>query len=94
MLAYNKGDVLLLEEAYIELLPWIAGHPNLYILGESFERCCKNCGGTEFEGDKPYITPAGEFISMRCTKCGTPMRTRDNLLDKEDKKNLLVTAVR
>jgi hypothetical protein len=94
MLAYNQGDVLLLEEAYVQLLPWISGHPNLFILGESTERCCKNCGGTGFEGAKPYITPAGRFESMRCTKCGTPMRTRENLLDKTDKKNLLVTAVR
>lgn len=94
MLSYNKGDVLLLEEAFVEIGPWIKNFPNLFILGESTERCCTHCGSTKLSGDKPYITPAGQFTSMRCDDCGAIMRTRINELNQDDKKNLLISASR
>ena len=35
---YNKQDVVLLEDLYLYLLPWISNHPNLGLYGDDLKR--------------------------------------------------------
>lgn len=43
MKKYNKQDVVLLEQLYLKLLPWIDNHPNLALL-DGRPEACPNCG--------------------------------------------------
>jgi hypothetical protein len=69
---YNKNDVVLLEQVYESLKPWIKGHPNYSVHTESF--CCPNCGSTAFNYRGYAYTAALKYRRCRCNSCGTWFR--------------------
>lgn len=64
---YNKGDVLVTEELYGVLRPWIKGHPNFSV--HTGELVCPRCGGTHYVGRGYYETAAGKYKRFRCKDC-------------------------
>jgi len=92
---YNQEDVRLLEEVYLELRPWIKGHPNLALAIDAKEPCCPNCGSFEFEeGEGYYTTPQNKYISVRCKSCGAVNRKKESLITKEQRKSLIIPNAR
>ena len=80
MLEYNDRDVLLLEEVYIKLRPWIRSHPNLNIIGGT-EMKCPSCGSEDIKPRGQYTTNAYSYDSYLCLDCGAYSRkTRTNLV--------------
>lgn len=67
METYNKGDVLVTEELYGVLRPWIKGHPNFSV--HTGELVCPRCGGTHYHGRGYYETAAGKYHRYRCKDC-------------------------
>lgn len=94
MQKYNEEDVLLLEEIYLWLRPWIHSHPNMAIYSFSEETICPYCGSSDLDEAGYYVTPAGRFISMRCNECGGVSRRRKTDLSKKEKENLIVSTAR
>lgn len=76
MLEYNKKDVLLLEEAYVFLRPYITNHPNLAIYQEALEPSCPTCGSVDIEECGHYTTSVNNYIAFRCKDCGAICRSR------------------
>lgn len=80
MVRYNKVDVIILEDVYLKLLPWMKGnqHPNMGNFYDSnIERCAK-CGSTdveEIEGEY-YYTTVNKYKIYRCEHCGSISRAR------------------
>lgn len=72
MLDYNKLDVLILEEVYLKLRPWIKSHPNLNMYQS--EIGCSTCGSlnTTFKGY--YTTQVNKYKSFLCNDCGAYSR--------------------
>ncbi len=67
MIAYNKRDVVLLEQIYKHFLPWIQGHPNTAVLkGISG---CPNCGSTHLQSRGRGITKTGTYQRLQCQDC-------------------------
>lgn len=66
---YNRQDVLLTEELYKRVLPWIENHPHkgLYL---DEEAVCPNCGGSELEKRGYSYTSVSKFQRFRCKGCG------------------------
>lgn len=64
---YNKRDVTLLEELYVELLPWIKGHPNLQHHNHGG---CPRCGSDESIKRGFHRTAASTFQTYQCKGCG------------------------
>lgn len=66
---YNRQDVLLTEELYKRVLPWIENHPHkgLYL---DEEAVCPNCGGSELEKRGFSYTGVSKFQRFRCKGCG------------------------
>jgi len=65
MLAYNKQDVVVTNNLYQELLPWIQNHPHVSFDG------CRNCGGAVLATTRTYMTKnKGEQTRYQCAKCG------------------------
>ena len=91
---YNKEDVLLLEEVYLQMRPWIRSHPNFGILSESPVPVCATCGCDRIHEAGEYVTPAGAFVSYRCENCGALSRDRTSSIPKEHKKVLKASTAR
>lgn len=94
MFSYNEEDVILLEEVYLELMPWIRPHPNYAIYAEANVPCCTYCGHTELNEVGYYYTSANRYITKRCVKCGGIMRERNSDITREERKNLHVAIAR
>lgn len=79
MLKYNKQDVVVLEEIYCSLLPWIKHHPNMANYSNDKEVCVK-CGSKLIDTiDRYFYTPSGKYQLYQCGDCGSIFRGRTNL---------------
>jgi hypothetical protein len=92
MLKYNKRDVVILEELYLKIRPWIKAHPNLGLYINTDEQLCTNCGNENLSWAGHYFTPAGKYRSFRCDECGAIGRSRQSDLDKETRARLLLSV--
>lgn len=66
METYNRQDVVLLEQVYDRLLPWISGHPNQ----SEDHKCCPRCGSDKFQARGYAYTAASRYPRFQCTACG------------------------
>lgn len=74
---YNVQDVIVLERLYEELLPWIAGHPNVALWMEpSDEPKCPHCGSTDLRFKGYKRTSVLTYRQYRCNGCGSYPRER------------------
>jgi len=88
MVDYNKHDVVILEELYVRIRPWIKSHPNIGLYGNMEIEVCVTCGSSNLQSKGFYYTPAGRYDAFRCRNCGAPGRLRRSDLDKEQRKVL------
>lgn len=91
---YNREDVLLLEEVYMEIRGWIKSHPNLYLYSETDVAVCPTCMSDKLESCGDYVTPAGRFESLRCLTCGSISRMRKSKLTPKERDYLRVSVAR
>ena len=94
MLKYNRVDVELLEELYLEALPYMRPHPNFALYAEATETCCIYCGHTELEDAGMYVTSANRYHAHRCKKCGGIMRDRLSDVTRQERNNMLISIAR
>lgn len=79
MLTYNKQDVVVLEEIYCRILPWIKNHPNISNYMENKISCVK-CGSESLvKLNRYFFTPSGRYELYRCKSCGAIFRGKKNL---------------
>jgi hypothetical protein len=69
MAEYNQNDVILLENVYDVLKPWIKNHPNqnLYTDGRSV---CPSCGGEDLQRRGFSYSISGKYQRYVCKTCG------------------------
>lgn len=83
MFKYNKKDVLVLEDIFIEMRPWLKT-PSLCSYFDEGSRCVA-CGSDDFiklEG-RFFYTPFGKYQLYRCKDCGKIFRDNVNLNRKK-----------
>lgn len=70
---YNRQDVMLLEELYAILLPWIPNHPTrtLYEGGSH----CPSCGGRNMVKRGYSYTKVSKYQQWKCNDCGSWFRS-------------------
>lgn len=78
---YNRMDVILLEELYTKLLPWIPGHPIRGLYDPSDHPICR-CGSHKIVKEGFAYTSVSKFQQYRCKDCGSWFRGRKNLADR------------
>lgn len=69
---YNRQDVVLLEELYEMVLPWIPAHPHRSLYGGSSG--CPTCGFEALEDAGFTYTKVSKFAQYRCPSCGSFFR--------------------
>lgn len=85
MEAYNKMDVLSLEELYNKLQPW-ANEANFMHLTEDI-RC--SCGSTKLQKKGVRATLTGKYQRYVCMSCGANYQGKQNLNPKGHSKTIL-----
>ena len=82
MKAYNMQDVVITEQLYDKLLPWITSHPSVALHDDLEEHSCPNCGSTELEKRGRAYTSVSVFQRYRCV-CGKWSRGNKRLSSVE-----------
>lgn len=94
MEVYNIQDVVVLEEVYLKLRPWIKSHPNIGLYLDSDVPVCSACGSKDIKPTNTYyFTQTGKYPEYRC-KCGALTRGRKTVQDKDKRKQLLIGLAR
>ena len=94
MVYYNKNDVVILEDLYLELRPWIKSHPNMGLYVDTDKEICPTCGSDKLDWNiSMYYTPSGRYKSFRC-ECGSIGRSRTSDLTKEERSSLVMSTAR
>lgn len=94
METYCQGDILALEEAFVEIRPYIKTGINLALHNHSDKQCCSACGSPDLVEKGHYYTSVSRFISYQCNNCGSYSRQRTNDLSIADRKVLLSPVAR
>ena len=70
MMKYNKQDVILLEQIYEKLRPWMSNHPNLGLIKDRPESC-PICGEFNCLQSRGFsFTRVSRKRRYQCTNCG------------------------
>jgi len=70
MKKYNIQDVVITEQLYEKLLPWITSHPSQGLYEEGIEERCPNCGSEDLKPRGKAYTAVSVFQRYRCDGCG------------------------
>lgn len=65
---YNVQDVLILEQLYEKIKPWVQNHPNLNLY--MTEDGCPNCQSTSLQKRGFGTTRTGKYQRLQCQECG------------------------
>lgn len=65
---YNRQDVLVLEEVYYKLRPWMKSHPNLGLYTDG--KVCATCGSDHIHKKGSYKTSVNSYDAFVCEDCG------------------------
>jgi DNA polymerase elongation subunit (family B) len=69
MKKYNKIDVLLLEQVYLKLRPWMKTHPNVAVCID--RTACHSCGSTNTQRRGYSYSKFTKYQRIQCTSCGS-----------------------
>jgi len=90
MVTYNKQDVVILEEVYLKLLPWIINHPNLGLFDNREIQICPACGSDKIDlSNKVSTTAVNAYYQYRCKDCNHVGRTKIHATTKEKRKTMV-----
>lgn len=70
---YNKQDVVLTEQLYIALRPWIPQHPNTALYDLKMDGC-PTCGSHRTQKRGFYYTAVSRYQQYMCNDCGKYFR--------------------
>jgi DNA polymerase elongation subunit (family B) len=70
---YNRNDVVVLEQVYDRLRPWVGGHLNFSLM--TGDLVCPNCRSDRYTRRGYCYTHAGKFSRHQCNKCGKWFRS-------------------
>lgn len=93
MSKYCSKDVLILEQVYLRLRPYIRNHPNIGLYMESSNPVCTTCGSSNIQDiNEEVVMSTTKYKLVRCKDCGAISRYRVNNYPK-DKKNKLLASI-
>lgn len=70
MKEYNIQDVVITEQLYDKLLPWITSHPAHGLYEDDVEERCPNCSSENLKPQGKAYTSVSVFQRYRCDDCG------------------------
>ena len=77
-----EQDVLMLEEAYYKMLPFIKDHPHIGLFDSALSDGCPKCGSHNLHRRGSVITKMKRYQRWQCQDCGSWHRSR--IADKRE----------
>ncbi len=74
MQKYNDGDIMINEEVYIKLRPFIKPHPNVALFVDTNTFICPTCESKHIKPVSEYSTYANIYTEFKCDDCGNTCR--------------------
>ena len=68
MVAYNKRDVILLEDVFHKLRPYMTSHMNRQLFGQ--DKGCPRCGSNRVQSRGTHKAISRTYTRFHCTACG------------------------
>ena len=84
MMDYNIQDVVVMEDLYKALTPWIKNHPNLGLWIDPDAPTCRNCGSQHVKMNGIERTTLLPYQRYKCQDCGTNLKGRYRLKSSGD----------
>lgn len=72
---YNKQDVILLEQVYQKLKPWVVNHPNVNLYSDDDHEGCTKCSSKNLKFNGRGVAGTQVIQRIRCLECGNEMKT-------------------
>jgi hypothetical protein len=79
MAKYDCQDVIITEELYTTIRPWIKAHPNMGNFNQTDEKKCPVCGSTHLEDIGTYYALVNQYTVYRCSDCTSLSRSNKAL---------------
>jgi len=92
MSKYNDQDIIINEDVYLHMRPFISPHPNLNLIIENNVSACPTCMSEDLNWNGKYHTYANTYDSFTCNSCGSVGRSRKNSTSKKTKKALTIST--
>jgi predicted RNA-binding Zn-ribbon protein involved in translation (DUF1610 family) len=70
MKEYNLQDVVITEQLYDKLLPWISSHPSHGLYEDGEGQHCPNCGSANLKREGKAYTALSVYQRYSCGDCG------------------------
>jgi len=83
---YNKQDVIVLEQVYSRLDPWV-NVINWNVFEEGEKHIC-SCGCKQFRDKGYHYLNSGKYKRWHCVDCNKAYKEKINLLTKEKRKSM------
>jgi DNA polymerase elongation subunit (family B) len=77
MKKYNVRDVILLEELYLRLRPWVRSHPS--VAAHAGRDVCPACGSEHLQSRGYAFTQVSKYQRLQCVDCGKWSRATKRL---------------
>ena len=86
---YNRSDVMILEDTYLYIRPWIKPHPNMGLFIEEDIKVCPSCSSSDLiYGGTTYNTAACIYEAFRCGNCSSVGRNKKAIKDKSTTRSI------
>lgn len=93
MREYNIIDILVLEELYLRLRPYMRRHPNVGVFeDDAVAVACPKCGSNSIQYRGYAHTNVSRYRRFQCNDCGGWGRLRTNEYPVEGRKNLALNV--
>jgi hypothetical protein len=76
MSEYNDRDVILLEDVYLQLRPYIQPHPNVGLYISDGVSRCPTCASGNLREVGEYTTTMSIYTEYKCLDCDSHFRGR------------------
>ena len=87
---YCQKDTLILENLYLEMLPWLQSHPNLALYYADEVERCPHCASENIKKNTgTYKTITNSYAEFTCGDCGYRGHEKKSLISKEKSKTIL-----
>jgi transposase-like protein len=91
METYNRNDIDMTEKIYHRIKPWLKTNLNMAMFTDSDEMVCPSCGSHDVQKRGIVYTKTNAKQRYVCNACGTWSSSKEAVLSKEKRKNLLTT---
>ena len=92
MVEYNENDVVITEQLFDKMRPWIKNMPSIPMYNGPMEGdplACNNCGSNHIHKKGVEHLKLTSYQRYKCADCGNNMRGRSLLYNKADRSSLL-----